>query len=117
MRFKNLNELPAACKKNNPQLFGAVGPVAKPVVKPDAVRPLARLRPVQKGGAPGFVVSLVRFGPGLLDDDNLAGGFKPLRDAVAQRLGIDDADGRVRWEYGQVETRGPTGTIVKIQTL
>lgn len=117
MRFKNLNDLPAAAKKRNPHLFNPVGAVAKPEPQSNHVEPLACSRKIQKGGPYRFVISLVRFGPGTLDDDNLAGGFKPLRDAIAIELGIDDRDGRVRWEYGQIETRGPTGTIVKIHEL
>ncbi len=35
------------------------------------------------------------------DDDNLAGGFKAARDAIAQWLGVDDADPRVTWECRQ----------------
>lgn len=40
-----------------------------------------------------------------------------MRDAVAAWLGIDDGDPRVRWEYGQVETRGAQGVLVKIETM
>lgn len=47
------------------------------------------------------VVTLVRIGPRQLDGDNLQGGFKALRDGIAARLGVDDADPRVRWEYEQ----------------
>lgn len=47
------------------------------------------------------VVTLTRVGPRALDDDNLQGGFKALRDGVAARLGVDDADPRVTWKYGQ----------------
>lgn len=47
------------------------------------------------------VVTLVRVGPRKLDGDNLQGGFKALRDGIAQRLGVDDADPRVTWEYQQ----------------
>lgn len=47
------------------------------------------------------VVTLIRVGPRQLDGDNLQGGFKALRDGIAARLGVDDADPRVRWEYGQ----------------
>lgn len=36
-----------------------------------------------------------------LDDDNLRGSLKAVRDGVADVLGLDDADPRLRWEYGQ----------------
>lgn len=48
------------------------------------------------------VVTLIRVAPRKLDDDNLASGFKALRDGIADRLGVDDADPRVTWKYGQV---------------
>ncbi len=50
------------------------------------------------------VVLLTRIAPRSLDDDNLRGAFKAVRDEVARWLGVDDADPRVRWAYAQ--TRG-----------
>lgn len=47
------------------------------------------------------VVTLTRIAPRELDDDNIRSACKSLRDGVADRLGIDDRDPRVRWEYGQ----------------
>lgn len=47
------------------------------------------------------IVTLTRIGPRTLDDDNLRGAMKATRDGVADRLGIDDADPRVEWRYGQ----------------
>jgi hypothetical protein len=47
------------------------------------------------------VVTLTRVAPRDLDDDNLAGGFKSVRDGVADWLGIDDRDKRVQWRYEQ----------------
>lgn len=37
----------------------------------------------------------------MLDDDNLAGSAKSLRDGIADRLQIDDRDPRVQWKYAQ----------------
>lgn len=48
------------------------------------------------------IVTLTRVGPRKLDDDNLASGFKALRDGIADRLGVDDGDSRVTWRYAQV---------------
>lgn len=62
-------------------------------------------------------VTFVRFSSHLLDDDNLQAAYKGLRDGVAKSFGIDDADKRIRFEYGQCETRGATGTVVKIEQL
>lgn len=50
------------------------------------------------------VVTMIRVAPRKLDDDNLQSGFKALRDGIADRLGVDDRDPRVKWVYGQ--TRG-----------
>lgn len=47
------------------------------------------------------VVTLIRVAPRTLDGDNLQSGFKALRDGIAKRLGVDDADPRVEWKYGQ----------------
>lgn len=46
-------------------------------------------------------VKMTRIGLRLLDSDNLQGGLKGLRDGIADRLGVDDADPRVTWEYAQ----------------
>jgi hypothetical protein len=48
------------------------------------------------------VVRLVRIAPRALDDDNLQGVFKAIRDGVADAYGIDDKDrSRIRFEYDQ----------------
>lgn len=47
------------------------------------------------------VVRLTRIGAKALDSDNLAGSFKAVRDAIARRLGIDDGDPRIKFEYSQ----------------
>ena len=44
----------------------------------------------------------------MLDDDNLASGFKSTRDGVADWLGIDDGSKRLTWVYKQV--KGPPKT-------
>ena len=41
--------------------------------------------------------------------------MKPLRDAIAAELGMDDADPRIRWQYGQTETRGAEGVLVMVE--
>jgi hypothetical protein len=46
-------------------------------------------------------ILLTRIGPKLLDTDNLAGGFKAVRDGIADKLRIDDGDERVQWFYDQ----------------
>ncbi len=51
-------------------------------------------------------VRLVRLGAKALDGDNLQGAFKAVRDAIAQKLGADDADPRITWEYAQERAKG-----------
>lgn len=48
-----------------------------------------------------LLVSFTRMATRLLDDDNLVGGCKASRDAVAAWLGVDDRDPRVTWGYDQ----------------
>ena len=48
-----------------------------------------------------FTVRLVRIGRRMLDDDNLCGGFKSIRDGVADALGMKDNDPRIKWTYEQ----------------
>ncbi len=47
-----------------------------------------------------------------LDDDNLAGSAKHVRDQVAAELGIDDRDPRVTWRVEQ--QRGPWGIRISV---
>lgn len=46
-------------------------------------------------------VIFTRFGARLLDDDNLAGAFKFVRDQFAREIGIDDGSDLLKFEYRQ----------------
>lgn len=46
-------------------------------------------------------VTLTRYGKRMLDDDNLARGFKAIRDAIAAKLGKDDGLPCYQWIYRQ----------------
>jgi hypothetical protein len=51
-----------------------------------------------------LVVLLTRIAPRVLDDDNLCGAFKGVRDQVAAYFGVDDGNTRhVRWRYAQAK--------------
>lgn len=50
------------------------------------------------------------------EEDNLRSGFKPLIDAIAAWLGLDDSDGRIKWEIRQVQG-GPPGTFVAVSLI
>jgi hypothetical protein len=53
------------------------------------------------------VVRLTRIAPRQLDDDNLRGALKAVRDGVADAFGVDDGDKRFAWQYDQ--RRGGVG--------
>lgn len=62
-----------------------------------------------------LTVRLVRIAPRKLDSDNLASSLKAVRDGVADALGIDDGDERIRWQYAQGKGRpGEYGVLVEI---
>jgi hypothetical protein len=52
-------------------------------------------------------VWLTRVGQRQLDDDNLQGAFKAIRDEIADWLGIDDGGSEVMWHYDQVKASKP----------
>lgn len=115
-----MKELPHGCpgfRKLNPHLYGSVGGLAGAKSEPVAKKALVSGESKQQGGGEGVVVrvTLVRCGRKRLDDDNLQGSLKKMRDLIAVELDVDDADPRISWEYGQVVTGGEVGVIVKIE--
>lgn len=102
--------------------MGAVGP-KKHGKQPGALGRQAQAKQGGKGGRPKrnirdraavYTVTMTAHLNTRMDGDNLANALKPVQDALADWLGVDDADGRIRWECGQVETRGTTGVCVAI---
>ena len=61
-----------------------------------------------KGPPVHLVVELRRFGPRELDGDNCAASLKPVRDGVADWLGVPDHDPNIRWVVTQ--TAGGKGS-------
>lgn len=117
--FSNASE---AFKRLNPHL-GAVAPVVR---KPDSRSTLVgkssddqgRARRMAKGSRPKFRVGIVAFRDReAIDSDNNTAGCKPLRDAIAASLFLDDHDSQIRWEHGQMETRGEEGCLVRIERI
>jgi len=82
-------------------------------VQPD--RPKEELRARVKAGG-RVMVMLVRCAPRPLDTDNLTSALKHVRDEVAARLDVDDADQRVDWRYGQAVRRVPV-VLVHMEPL
>lgn len=56
-------------------------------------------------------VRLTRLSSRELDDDNLRGALKAVRDGVADALGVDDRDSRVTWLYAQEKHKGLRGVV------
>lgn len=63
----------------------------------------------------GLRITLIALRHRLLDaHDAVEYSFKPLTDAIATTVGLDDADARLHWEYAQIKTTGTEGTLVVI---
>ena len=68
----------------------------------------------RRSAKPVVCVQLISVRKRLADEhDNLRIGFKSLIDAIAGWLGLDDADGRIRWDIRQVQGANE-GTIVVV---
>ena len=83
---------------------------------------MAASKPLQRAAlleAARVVITLTRVAPGTLDrEDNLTAGFKAVRDGIADALGLDDRDGRLRWHYEQVKRgRGVYSVLVQLEGL
>lgn len=58
--------------------------------------------PDVKTASPPTTCTMVRVAPRMLDDDNLAGAFKAVRDEIASFFGVDDGPkGPIAWRYEQ----------------
>ena len=61
-------------------------------------------------------VKLIRIAPRDLDDDNLRGALKHVRDGVADAFGCDDsARAGIRWDYGQEKPTTPRFYAVRVE--
>ena len=61
-------------------------------------------------------VTLTRHSAGELDDDNLRGALKAVRDGIADAFGVPDNDPRLRFEYEQAKcARGHYGVFIEIR--
>lgn len=49
-----------------------------------------------------LIVTITRSGPRKLDDDNLQGACKYVRDQIAREVGVDDGSDIYTWIYKQV---------------
>ena len=60
------------------------------------------------------MVTITRIGPRKLDDDNLSGACKYVRDEIARMVGVDDGSDRYTWVYKQ--RTGAYGVDVEIES-
>lgn len=65
---------------------------------------------------PPYLITITRYGPRKLDDDNLAISAKSLRDGIADLLGIDDGGERLKWVYAQA-TRKTYAVGIRIEAM
>ena len=81
------------------------------LTKAQRLQAWAKLRAAHPGAhlklRPPITITLCRVSARKLDDDNLAGAFKAVRDGVADWLGISDGSPLLRWVYEQ--RKGVTG--------
>lgn len=64
------------------------------------------------------VVTMTRKSAGVLDDDNLQGSLKHIRDGIADAFGVPDNDPRITWRYAQQKCkRGDFGVGVEIEEV
>lgn len=91
-------------------------PVQTPVGKSNPLQALGPGEKVQRRSKTCVVVhvTITSYRKREIDDDNLIAAGKNLRDLIARELSVDDNDKRIRWEYGQVITRGLEETHVRI---
>lgn len=62
-----------------------------------------------------LAITFTRLGGKKLDDDNLSGSFKAVRDALCRRLGRDDGDEGLTFHYRQDSGNGPKGVRIRIE--
>lgn len=80
-----------------------------------AVARKLRIDDVREAFKPLLVVTLTRVSPRRLDDDNIRGALKAIRDQVATALGIDDRTPLVAWHYCQ--ERGEPAVLIRIERI
>lgn len=102
--------------RRNPHLY-SVCPFPSEVAQPDPAQALDRggkKREAIKDGVE-YRVAIIALRKRLADADNNVASFKNVQDSIAATLGIDDGDPRIQWEYGQIQTNGEQGLLVKIE--
>ncbi|MGE7136018.1 hypothetical protein ACQKIE_00095 [Luteibacter sp. NPDC031894] len=64
------------------------------------------------------IVTMTRKSAGVLDDDNLQGAMKAIRDGIADYLYVPDNDPRIQWRYAQERCkRGQFGVRIEVEAI
>ena len=119
-RERMQNHASESIKRRNPEFFnGDMGSVATRRPERNKVSALdgGGKERRQRKGSVVILVSIIALRRRLLDEDSAIFAAKPLRDAIAASLGLDDEDARIAWQYSQQITRGEQGVIVRIEAL
>jgi hypothetical protein len=94
---------------NERSFFGALGRRKKQ----DAALESALFGIVAPAGP--WCVRMTRLAPGAgLDDDNLGGAFKRIRDRLAEWLEVDDREPSVAFCVAQEKRKGPPGVRIEV---
>lgn len=102
-------------KRRNPHLFG-LGAVVSGQPEPCERSESQDRRMEASPSSVAYRITLVTCRRRLLDShDNARAALKPLVDAIAESIGLADADHRIQWEYAQCRTDGQQGVLVKIE--
>lgn len=108
----------AANKKHEKSLSPTVGAVVSARPERNKIQALGGAVKArrQRTGRVAIRVILVACRHKELDrDDSVNFSLKPIRDAIANSLGLDDNDARIKFHYGQVVTTGEQGVLVRIE--
>lgn len=89
--------------------------IAGPLVGPQPAKK-SRAKSVARSG-PTLRIAIIGFSHRIKDDDNFTGGTKPLRDSIAEWLGMNDSQKNIQWSYSQCQTSGAEGVVVKIERI
>jgi hypothetical protein len=105
--------------EKHPKALAARQRVARlpdPKRKSGTLSPLVRSQKKHAGRkrSVAICVAIVSYRNRPIDSDNLSSGAKPVRDAIARSLGLDDGDKRITWQYETIVTTGAVGTHVLI---
>lgn len=115
--FEKLNaKTQERIRRENPDVFR---PLVAEVAQPASSPPLDGCSAQRQGRKSKLAVrvTLVTLRRRVCDDDNDASALKPVRDAIARSIGLDDGDPRIKFEYGAARTDGQTGVMVKIEQI